>query len=67
MPKHSSRSDIDSSVVDVAKATNPLFKDLVLVGRGSITNSKWGSFRGFYGCIREHEGGVVFAYGYCCS
>jgi hypothetical protein len=36
--------------------------DLVLVGRGKVTNEKCGKFRGYYGCIQheKHEGGVMF-------
>jgi hypothetical protein len=60
MPSRSGRVDESKSV---RKHVETLFRDLVLVGRGRVTNDKCGKFRGWYGCLQheKHEGDVVFA------
>jgi hypothetical protein len=66
MPKRHGGFTADVRSFDVAKCTNPLFRDLVLVGRGQITNANCGVFRGHYGCLQyqKHEGDIVFALKY---
>jgi hypothetical protein len=65
LPKHVRHSGSAVESV-VEKPREVLFRDLVLVGRGRITNSKCGNFMGFYGCVQhqKHESDVAYVLKY---
>jgi len=65
MPKRRWGSS-DGELVVFKNPNGVLFKDLVLVGRGKVTNNKCGRFQGFYGCTRnkKHKGDVAYVIKY---
>ena len=70
LPSRFGRSSVGRVEVIGERHGEVLFRELVLVGRGRVTNDKCAKFRGHFGCIQhqKHVGGVVHArkyFNYC--